>query len=282
MTIQLYSLYTLSIGLSLAALPNQNLFWSIVLSNVALSLVGGLPYLVALTLQVRSRREAVELVEELNRAQQQLSDYAQQVEDLTLAAERERMARELHDTLAQGVAGMILQLEALDASLEQGNATRAAQVTGQIKLRAREVLASSRQAIDELRILPAQPGALVDMLAQEVKRFSALSGISATFNAPPSLTLPVALAEHVLRSVAEGLANVARHAHASHVNVPVCLRDNQMVIEVQDDGAGFDPATLTEKSGHYGLLGVRERARLMGGILEVESTSGIGTALRLP
>src|SRR5260221_12192096 len=80
MTIQLYCLYTLSLGLSLSNLPGQNMIWSILVTNVALSLVGGLPYLVALILQVRSRREAVELVQQLNHAHQRLSTYAEQVE----------------------------------------------------------------------------------------------------------------------------------------------------------------------------------------------------------
>ena len=92
---------------------------------------------------------------ELQEAHTQLAEYAQQVETLTLEAERQRMARELHDTLAQGLAGLVLQLEALEASLERGKTGQALQIVGQARERARTTLADARRAIDDLRATSA-------------------------------------------------------------------------------------------------------------------------------
>src|SRR5262249_51657298 len=117
-------------------------------------------------------------------------------------------------------------------------------------------------------------------LTQEVERFSTLTGIPARFSAPSSLALPQAEAEHILRYVAEGLANIARHAQASRVDVAVGVGENLLVVDVCDNGVGFDPASL-RNNGHYGLLGLQERARLMGASLEVDSAVGNGTKLRL-
>jgi NarL family two-component system sensor histidine kinase YdfH len=81
--------------------------------------------------------------------------------------------------------------------------------------------------------------------------------------------------------VTEGLANVARHAHAHQVWVRVAAQDGALEIAVRDDGRGFDPQAVNGEAGHYGLIGLRERARLAGGALEITSAPGAGTTLRL-
>jgi NarL family two-component system sensor histidine kinase YdfH len=89
------------------------------------------------------------------------------------------------------------------------------------------------------------------------------------------------MAEHALRCITEGLTNIARHARASNASVSIALHDGSATIQVQDNGTGFDPGTVAEQAGHYGLLGLRERARLAGGTLEVKSAPGAGTTLLL-
>ncbi|MBE2224920.1 MAG: hypothetical protein IAF02_25490, partial [Anaerolineae bacterium] len=105
-------------------------------------------YILLFLRQLRAREESQALLAELQTAHNQLAEYSQQVETLTLEAERQRMARELHDTLAQGLAGLVLQLEALEASLERDNTAQAVQIAGQAKERARTTLADARRAID--------------------------------------------------------------------------------------------------------------------------------------
>lgn len=231
--------------------------------------------------QANARERAQKLLRELEAAHRQLAEYAEQVEALTLATERQRMARELHDTLAQGLAGLILQLEALEAQLARGNAEKAGLIAGQAKERARATLAEARRTIDDLRSRPDLSDSLLDVLRQEVERFSTATGIPCALDLPPTLSLPAPIAEHVSRCVAEGLANAARHARASRAAVSVAVDQGELLVEIRDDGTGFDPVAVAGQAGHYGLLGLRERARLAGGVLEVESAPGAGTRLRL-
>ena len=230
--------------------------------------------------QMSARAEAQRLLGELEGAHRQLGEYAQQVEVLTRDAERQRMARALHDTLAQGLAGLILQLEGLEAHLEQGHPERVAQIAAQAKARARTTLAEARRAIDDLRAGSSTDALTV--ISQEVERFRQATGIDCRLTLPTALPLPPDLADNVIRSVAEGLSNVARHARATQAWVQLDAADGGLRVEIGDDGCGF--AVDGIPAGHYGLVGLRERARLAGGALRIESAPGSGTTihLRLP
>ena len=236
-------------------------------------------YVVLYLRQVEARDHAQVLLRDLEAAHRELADYAARVEDLTLAAERQRMARELHDTLAQGVAGLILQLEAADSHLTQGRAERAQSIVQQAMARARATLADARRAIGDLRAIPSA-GDLADALRHEVTRFTDATGIPCALDFALAGSLPEATAEHLLRIVAEGLTNIARHAQAAHAWVNATESDGGVTIEVGDDGVGFDPTAAFDQPGHYGLPGMRERARLAGGTLAVESAPGAGTRVK--
>lgn len=242
--------------------------------------VGG--YAILFIRQARAREQAQALLHELEVAHTQLADYVERVEDLTLTAERQRMARELHDTLAQGLAGLILQLEAVDSHLASQHSTRAREIVQQAMARARATLADARRAIDDLRVEDlSKKGDLAQVVQEEISRFTAATGIPCSCDLDSLSTIPVALHEHALRAVTEGLTNVARHAQANQVWVSAEQCGGMLAIEVRDDGIGFEPATIAEKAGHYGLLGMRERARLAGGSLEIMSAPSVGTTIRL-
>jgi NarL family two-component system sensor histidine kinase YdfH len=239
-------------------------------------------YVVLYLRQVEARGRVQVLLQELGTAHRQLAEYATQVEDLTLVAERQRMARELHDTLTQGVAGLILQLEAVNAHLADGRSGRAQEIVQQALSRARDTLAGARRAIGDLREESPTPHGLVTAVREEVNRFTTATGISCTLDLSLPAVLPDTLSEHALRIVAEGLTNVARHAQANQVWARLAgVDDDWLEIEVRDDGVGFDPAAMANRAGHYGLLGMRERARLAGGTLEIRSAPGEGTLLLL-
>ena len=227
--------------------------------------------------QTEAREKAQALAEELETANRQLTRYAAEVEDLTIANERQRMARELHDTLSQGLAGLILQLEAADAHLANNQQGKAQSIITNAMAQARATLADARRAIDDLR-RPA-PDNLDSALRQEVSGFTNATGIPVELHLVPTLPLSDSVKETAIRTVAEALSNIAHHAKAQHVVVDVLLKDEQLSISVQDDGVGFDTSAIP--SGHYGLLGIQERVRLVNGCFEIESETGKGTIVTI-
>lgn len=241
-------------------------------------------YVLLYTRQMDAREQAQALLVELEAANQQLAEYAVQVEHLTLAAERQRMARELHDTLAQGLVGLILQLEAARSQLDQGRHARAGEIVDQAMARARSTLAEARQAIGDLRAPQDAVGDLGLALRREAERFSAATGIPCALEISLAAPLPEQAGQHALRIVAEALSNVAQHAQASQVWVSAVEMAGAVEIAVRDEGVGFDAASGGLGAGHYGLVGMRERARLTGGELHVSSAPGQGAtvSLRLP
>lgn len=243
--------------------------------------IGQSPYVSALLLQVRGRRQVAAMLSELETAHRRLAEYALQIEKLTLTSERARMARELHDTLSQGLTGTILQLEALEAYIEIGDVTKAVSIAAQVKKRARSALADSRRAIDDLRLQTPEQPSLSELITHELKRFSEATGIAYTLDMHPDLALPPEISEHFQRCISEGLSNIARHAHASHVSLLISLKGDNLQVQLSDNGVGFEVSTASQMTGHYGLLGMRERARLMGGTCEIYSKLGMGSMIEL-
>lgn len=231
--------------------------------------------------QTEAREESQKLLMELAGAHRQLSEYAARVEDLTLANERQRLARELHDTLAQGLVGLILQLEAASSHMQNQNQDRAYEILQQAMSRARGTLADARRAIGNLREVQTIPDDLVESIRTEVKRFSNATGIPCEIHGGVSADVPERIAEHVHRIVSEALTNITRHAQAQRVWLEVSSDSEFLKIIIRDNGVGFDPQALSVSRGHYGLLGMRERARLAGGTVKVESKPGAGTSVQL-
>ena len=228
--------------------------------------------------QNEAREQAQSLATQLETANRQLAEYAAQVEELTLVTERQRMARELHDTLSQGVAGLVLQLEAIKAHLEAGREARAAAIIDQSLARARSTLSDSRSVIDDLRAAPVN---LAEAVRAKTERFTQATGIPCELIlAQRGLSPSPNTSDHLLCVLNEALTNVTRHARADQVWVRLEAINNHLELEIRDDGQGFDP-DVEKGTGHYGLLGMQERARLVGGILEIDSGSGRGTRIRL-
>jgi len=234
-------------------------------------------YVILYTRQAEANTRAQALLRELESANRQLTEYAARVEDLTIAEERQRMARELHDTLSQGLAGLILQLEAVDAHLSNSRPERARSILKQSMQTARETLADARQAIDNLR----QPSGrdLAEVVRHEAERFTRAAGIACESQIDVKLEVPQAAAEAAIRAITEALTNVARHARASHVSLHLSTLEKSLQIEICDDGIGFDPEVI--QAGHYGLLGMGERVRLAGGSFAVHSIPGDGTRITI-
>ncbi len=232
-------------------------------------------FMIILNQQLAERQKAVDLAETLESANAKLAAYAAQNQLLTLQNERQRMARELHDTLAQGVAGLVLQLEAVKTHLKLGRAERASAIVEQSLASARSTLSESRAAIDDLRaVLPRD---LSEAVRERLERFTQATAIPCKLEVSiEEERIDMDVKEHVLRVLSESLANVARHAQATEVLVKLFDQHDQIHLEVRDNGRGFE-VEAEMNAGHYGLLGMRERARLLEGSLTVESKINSGT-----
>jgi len=191
-------------------------------------------------------------------------------------AERQRLAGEIHDTLAQGFSSILMLIQAADAQLEHAPDT----ARGQLALAAqtaRENLAEARTLVTGLASAQLQAGTLTDALRRLTERSAAELGIQASFDASGSeRPLPAATEVVLLRTGQEALANVRKHAAASQVAVRLCYAGDQVQLKVTDDGLGFDPAAVNDG---YGLRGMRVRVAEAGGSVTVESTPGEGTSV---
>lgn len=197
------------LSLYLMAGPAALREWAVSLAPLTLFVV---IYVLLFVRQNEARARAQQLAEELEAANRQLSEYAAQIETLTLTAERQRMARELHDTLAQGLAGLILQLEAASSHLSNGREEKAQSIIQQAMQQARDTLHESRRVIDDLRAAGYPAGDWANAVRQEVERFTSTTGIACQLDLDVSSPPPPESGEHILRIISEGLTNIARHA----------------------------------------------------------------------
>jgi two-component system, NarL family, sensor histidine kinase YdfH len=262
--------------------------WRSGVSQIGWWLIAIIPMLVFVVIyvelysrQVKANNRAQELLKELESANRQLTEYAAQVEDLTIAAERQRMARELHDTLSQGLAGLILQLEAVDANLAADKIEKSRKILQQTMESARSTLANARLAIDDLR--QPQSSDCEKSLQEIAARFSKETSIPCELDVHVLQALEKPVTEAITRITSEALANIILHAKAAHVSIKAVVESRDLVFDIHDDGIGFNPASIPA-TGHYGLIGMDERARLIGGHISIKSEPGQGTtiSLRIP
>lgn len=200
--------------------------------------------------------------------------------------ERTRLAREIHDTLAQQLTGIVLQLEAAQTLIDRGSDRARSSVTLAHEL-ARSALQEARRSVWNLRPAPLAATGLVAALEREVRSLEERTGISVRFrtrSVPRHLSLSPTAEVALLRIVQEALANVSRHSGASRVDVRMRSAGRELLVSVRDDGAGFDPSAAPARDDCFGLQGMRERIRLAGGSLVVASAPGKGTEVtaRIP
>ncbi|MFT7834964.1 sensor histidine kinase [Saccharothrix sp. BKS2] len=182
--------------------------------------------------------------------------------------ERQRLAREIHDTLAQGFAGIITQLQ-----VDEGPPRH---VETALRL-ARENLAEARRSVHALRPPALVDANLPDALSEVVTGWIDQTGVAATVaTTGAARPLHPEVEVTLLRAAQEALSNVAKHAGASRVGLTLSYMEDVVTLDVRDDGAGFDPARATDG---FGLVGMRQRVSRLAGALVVESEPGGGTAV---
>ena len=221
--------------------------------------------------QTRERAEG--LMVELEKANVQLAAYATQAEELAMTQERNRLAREIHDTLGHYLTIVNVQIEAARVVMES-DPERALDAMDKAQELTQKGLARVRESVAALRESPVSNRPLGEALGSLVQEAQS-SGIVTEFTVagePLALEHKVALA--LYRAAQEGLTNVCKHARASRVDVLLDYQPAEVRLEVRDNGVG-----AAETNGGFGLLGIRERMQLLGGKLELDT--GVGKGFRL-
>jgi two-component system NarL family sensor kinase len=195
---------------------------------------------------------------------------------LARAEERTRLAREIHDTLAQGLTAIALNIEGAMHRMDK-HPEQARERLERALAMARENLEDARRSVLDLRGAARLEGKpLAEALAGLARSFTSDTGVPATVHAAGLDGLPLRTESEVFRIAQEALANVRKHAHAHSVQIVLRKRGATVTLLVKDDGRGFSPQAARRGDGQ-GLIGMRERAKLLGGRLEVHSAPGEGT-----
>ncbi|MHB1319787.1 MAG: sensor histidine kinase [Anaerolineae bacterium] len=233
-------------------------------------------YVVPLIVSLLAARERVQHAQ-LEAAYDGLQRHAATVEQLAVSRERNRLARALHDTLAHSLSAIAIQLEAL-RTLVAHDPQAVARAVADMSGLARSGLAEVRHAIQELRSDPVQTMGLEGALREMLSSLEARAGLETEMivaGHESDLTLDEAGAFY--RIAEEALLNVERHARAARVTLTLEQSDGSVRLGVVDDGRGFDPQDVGED--RFGLMGMRERAEIIGATLELTSAPGQGTCV---
>lgn len=225
------------------------------------------------TEQRRQRRE-------LSQANRKLVRYAAALEQLTISRERNRLARELHDTLAHTLSGLAVQLEAISTVWDKVPSKVSAMLE-QALVTTRAGLSETRRAFQDLRATPLEDLGLALAIRSMAENAADRGALSLQLSIPGQIAnLPPEVKQTYYRVAQEALENVVLHANAQQLSVSLKKSNRQLMLEVSDDGCGFKAESIPQDD-QFGIKGMRERAELIGGRLEVESGEGKGTTIRL-
>jgi signal transduction histidine kinase len=215
--------------------------------------------------------ERQRLLDELHSTQDRLASVNREA---GVASERERLAREIHDTIAQDLTGLVLLAQQARRDLAGGRGAEAAEQLAMIEENARTALAETRALVAASAPVPLSAGGLAEALDRLASRFTRETGIAVTVSgATADLERDAEVV--LLRCAQESLANVRKHSGARTATLTLSAREGSVRLVVTDDGHGFDPASRTDG---FGLGGMRDRLALVGGALDV-SSSDSGTTL---
>jgi signal transduction histidine kinase len=204
--------------------------------------------------------------------------------ELSILSERNRLALELHDVVSQKLFSLMLTAEAAGAQIESDPAAAGAQIE-RLRALAREALDELRSLILGLRPPELERDGLEGALRKELEMLGRVHGVEIDFEVDRLHRRANGGAGErefaILRIAHEALHNAVQHARAEHVKVRLSERGQRLTVEVSDDGVGFDPGRAEVRSRHLGLTSMEERARELGGRLEIRSSPGSGTTVSL-
>lgn len=258
------------------ALPRDAFTWALyairgfVQLGVTLIVGGTVSILVTAQRQQQAQLEA---------ANRQLAQQAIVREQLAASQERNRLARELHDTLAHALSGMAVQLQAVRTLLKVDQTAAATELLS-AQQTLKQGLEESRRAIAALRASPLVELGLATALPERANEVGQRAGFAVQGTVAPIPWLSPEMEQTIYRIADEALINIERHAQASQVHLHLTQQDAQLILTIQDDGVGLE-LSAGENRGRYGLVGMKERAELLGGTVTITSQPGQGTTVKL-
>jgi signal transduction histidine kinase len=229
------------------------------------------------TLAEQERRHT----QDLSAANVKLREQALAMEQLATARERNRLARDLHDTLAHSLAGLVVQLQAIETLLKaEPDADAARSELMRARQIAQEGLQETRHAIQDLRVNPIEDLGLARALERAAIDFGDRAGVRVELHiSDPQASISNDMAAQIFFIAKEALNNIERHADARCVDVTLARSNGQLLLTISDDGRGFDESQIDGE--RFGLQGMYERAEMIGARLNVESKVGQGTTVQL-
>ena len=202
---------------------------------------------------------------------------SKQSREAAIVAERNRFARDIHDTLAQGFTGVIMQLEAAKGAASQGNLTEANNRIERASELARSSLSEARRSVRALRPLSLRDRTLFIALDNLLKQMTEGLGMNAEFRGEgDERNIPAEFEEALLRITQEALTNAIKHANAKNFNATLTVSGDRIQLQLTDDGCGFDPQAEYEG---FGLIGMKERVDRMDGEFIIRSKPNSGTEI---
>lgn len=250
---------------------NNPIVWIYLFAAAASILLGA--WMSAIINQSMQRRQ---LIEQLEMTQTEL---AKSKRHEGILEERQRLAREIHDTLAQGFTSIVMHLEAAEQALPDDQETTQKHLQ-RARTTARNSLEQARRVVQDLRPESLENQALPEAIQRTAVRWQEETSIpvnSITTGTPIPLHPDVEVT--LLRAAQESLNNIRKHAQATAVQITLSYMADVIILDVQDNGVGMSRATPSPLTGGYGLQAMRERAAQLGGTVEIESEPGAGTTL---
>lgn len=264
-----YSIYIITI---IIYTGYKNLLYSVSLLILITSAVSAYGYFY--TRQMREFEKSQSLLFELEAAYDKL-------EEMSRENERQKLARDIHDTLSQGLAGVLMKLEALEVNLEKENYEKSKEITKSSIIHIRANLKEARELIHDLRLHHEEFKDLETAIKREIEMFREDSKAEIVINWYGNIEVTNIIYKNVSFIVREILLNIKKHAKASKVIINISMDPDKIAIRIEDNGIGFDYSYFKRMYGHYGIIGLKERARVIQGELWIESQKKRGTCVTL-
>ncbi|MCH6258067.1 sensor histidine kinase [Puniceicoccaceae bacterium K14] len=223
-----------------------------------------------------SRLTMQSLIQQLDQANQKLRSFSIEIENLSVAKERIRIAREMHDTLGHSLTVVNVQLEAANALIEKGNPSQAQAFLQKAKEINRTGLQELRTTVSSLRSSPLE-GKTLDQSISELANHSRKPGLAITFQVSGDFSnVEEAITSAIYRIAQEALTNIDKHSRASEALVSLTLEEDEISLTVKDNGVGCDSV-----SDGFGILGIQERIQILNGETKIKTSTGKGFKLQV-